>query len=213
MKLNQKGLMVLAIVGAVAIGGGIGAGSYAYFTSKATSTSNIIQAGTLKMKVNNGDNGTNFMTKDINVKNIYPGYKSEPQTFKIRNDGNLAMKVRISTTKINIDNILYNGKYQDNGKDKQATQRLQVKICKYEGNTNKILITNEWVNIDKLNEVILSNKIEPEKEENYTIEYRLDESAGNEFQDASVALTFDIEATQADRKDKGWGEAPVTPTN
>jgi predicted ribosomally synthesized peptide with SipW-like signal peptide len=81
---SKKGLAAIAIAGTIALGGGIGAGTYAYFTSQATSTGNTITAGTLK--INEGEiEKTNFVTRG----NFQPGDVVVDKSVEIKNSGSL----------------------------------------------------------------------------------------------------------------------------
>lgn len=121
--MSKKLIISLMLIGILAFGAGLG--TFAYFTSTATSSDNVFETGTLVI-----DNpGT--LTTDLEVDNIYPTWTTS-KTVTVHNSGSLVFKYRMSVTPLT-GNILYDG----------ATP-LQVSV---NGDT--------WTNIDDLGYVEL----------------------------------------------------------
>ena len=84
--MKKKVIISLVLIAIMAFG--IGAGSYAWFTSEAKSEDNVFTAGTLKIEANE----TKRFEKDIN--NIYPSWE-DSNTITIVNAGTLPLKFRV----------------------------------------------------------------------------------------------------------------------
>lgn len=80
----KAGLIALFVIGLVAIG--VGAQTWAYFSDTETSSDNYIEAGTLDLLVNGGnDPGTLFT-----VGPVYPGWYTDPNyTITLKNNGDI----------------------------------------------------------------------------------------------------------------------------
>lgn len=96
--MKRKLVVSLLLVGLLAFG--IGAGTFAYFTSQATSGSNSFTAGTLVVEA-----GAIAVTNTCDIGNIYPGY-TDDGSFTVTNSGSLPMKVKITP---NISGDLFAG--------------------------------------------------------------------------------------------------------
>lgn len=77
-------------------------GTYAYFTSSASSTQNVFTSGNLTIT------GPGTMTTDLSVSNLAPGTVVGPKTVTVNNSGSLTFKYKISVAP-HADNPLYNG--------------------------------------------------------------------------------------------------------
>jgi spore coat-associated protein N len=85
--MNKKLLICVLLIGVMAFG--IGMGTFAYFTSQATSTDNVFETGELKIGL--GSNAEGFVSGD----NWQPG-SSVTEDLVVSNDGTLDLKYRIS---------------------------------------------------------------------------------------------------------------------
>jgi predicted ribosomally synthesized peptide with SipW-like signal peptide len=133
--LSKKGLAAIAIAGTIALGGGIGAGTYAYFTSQATSTGNTITAGRLEINRGNSNLGE-FVVTDTN-KVYQPGdivtmdenKKPGAHKFTIENSGNL--------------NLAYLCNFEFTGQDTELANAIYIRNLKRTYKGNKELIISE----------------------------------------------------------------------
>jgi len=98
--MRMKVLISLILIAAMAFG--IGAGSYAWFTSTAKSEDNVFTAGTLEIEANEKYS----FTKDID--NIYPSWE-DSNTITIKNVGTLPLKFKVTMTAS--DGDLFKGEY------------------------------------------------------------------------------------------------------
>lgn len=89
----------LVLIGLLAFG--IGFGTFAWFTSQATSDNNTFTSGTLVI------DSPGRLTADLDVYNIYPGW-SKSKTITVHNSGSLDFKYRMSVKALP-DNKLYDG--------------------------------------------------------------------------------------------------------
>lgn len=84
--MNKKLIISLVMVGIMAFGAGLG--SYAWFTSAATSNDNVFQAGTLQLDVNNDVEGA-YTLELGEISNIQPGDVMNEEEIVITNEGTL----------------------------------------------------------------------------------------------------------------------------
>lgn len=95
MKMNKKSVLSLVLAGSLAFGAGIG--SYAWFTSTATSAANTFQAGTLMVDVNDSNStADNTFSIPLKTANIQPGDiltngSNGFSTITVKNNGTLPM--------------------------------------------------------------------------------------------------------------------------
>lgn len=97
--MRRNIIISLVLIGLLAFG--IGFGTFAYFTSQATSTNNTFTAGTMTI------DSPGTLTANLAVGNIYPGW-STSKTITVHNSGSLDFKYRISVQALT-GNILYDG--------------------------------------------------------------------------------------------------------
>ena len=170
--------------------------TFAWFTDSVTSANNIIQSGTLEVALE-WANGTEALdtanwadasnTKIFNNTLWEPGY-TEARHLKISNNGTLALKYELA--------IIPNGEvsaladvidvyYIDNGA--QVADRTAL------SDNNKIGTLR-----DLINGGICAGSLEAEDEKIVTLVLKMQESAGNEYQDLSIGTDFAIQllATQ-----------------
>ena len=164
--MKKKAIISLVLIAMLAFG--IGAGSFAWFTSQATSADNVFTAGTLEIKANE----TVQFSKDIS--NIYPVW-SDSNTIKISNTGTLPLKFRVSMTTSN-DTGLFSGNHP-----------LQIKIN-----------DGEWVNVGAIQPEEFNTPLAAAGETDLVMSYRLPEGADNSYQGKAGTLNFTFDATQTE---------------
>lgn len=162
--MKKRALLSLLLIGVLAFGAGLG--TYAWFTSQATSTDNVFETGTLKID----DNGN--VQQILEIENIYPSWTSEVKTITVENTGSLEFKYRMSVEALT-NNPLYDG-----------DTPLQVKVN-----------DNDFVDINKLGYVELGN-IGAGQNGTFTIQFKLPKEANNDYQNARADFTFVFDATQ-----------------
>ena len=202
--MNKKIIISLLLIGVLAFGAGIG--TYAWFTSTATSSNNTFTAGTLKIDVNDSLNNNNTFSI-LSTGNMAPGQSTGKATLVIENQGNLnlgmfrqfrlaadsseimAKALVVSTFKITDPSI-------PNGLDLT---------------THAHWTTNRW-DIDGVGGVTLwdlANRVtdvsndgwdifglKPNGSQTIEIEFTLPETVGNEVQGLSATLAMNVRATQ-----------------
>lgn len=173
--MKKKAIISLVLIAMLAFG--IGAGSFAWFTSQATSTDNVFTAGTLTI-----DSPGTIATSDLGVSNIYPSW-NESKTVTVHNNGSLDFKYRMSVQALT-ENILYDG-----------TTPLQVKVN-----------GGDWENINALgvDGYIELGTIAAGGDDTFTIAFRLPEAANDTYQAASGTFSFVFDATQT--TNPGWAQ-------
>lgn len=145
-----------------------GLGTYAWFTSKSTSSGNRFETGILKIE------GPGTIEAEWQSQGgIYPGWKSDVISKTIKNDGTLDFKYRMYVDPV--DSILFNG----------ATP-LQINV------NNK-----GYVDINKLGYVYLG-QISKGQSDTVTFQFRLPEEANNAYQNIGATFTFNFVATQVE---------------
>jgi len=97
--MNQRTILlsVLALCVATLF---VVAGTYAYFTTSTTTSSNLFQTGTISI-------GTEPTSAAFNVSNLAPG-RTETATIRVRNGGNLDLDYHISAEKKKGYSTVYN---------------------------------------------------------------------------------------------------------
>lgn len=164
--MNKKLAISLILIGVLAFS--LGLGSYAWFTSTATSSDNLFETGTLKIDVNSP------VITVADFSNIYPSWNSGAKTYDVRNQGTLNLKYRM-TVQGEAGELLFDG-----------PTPLQVKIN-----------DNDFVDIDQAGTVYIG-EIEAGQTDGLNLQFRLPSDADNDYQDESASFTFVFEATQVD---------------
>ncbi len=164
--MNKKLIVSLALIGVLAFGAGLG--SYAWFTSTATSSDNLFETGTLVINVDSP------IFAEADFSNIYPSWNSGVKTYEIRNEGTLALKYRM-TVQGDEGELLFDG-----------PTPLQVKIN-----------DNDFVDIDQAGTVYIG-EIEAGQTDGLQLQFRLPEEADNDYQEENASFTFVFEATQVE---------------
>lgn len=100
--MNKKSIAALALAAVMTFG--VGASSYAWFTSQAKSTNNTIQTGTLAI----GLAGTSAQYP-FTLNNLYPGIEgSKTGHITVKNNGSINLMYKISSVYAGGDQNLYN---------------------------------------------------------------------------------------------------------
>lgn len=164
--MKKKAIISLVLIAMMAFG--IGAGSFAWFTSQATSTDNVFEAGTLTI-----DSPGTITTDLLEVNNIYPSWNQSNEV-TVHNSGSLDFKYRVSVEELT-GNILFDG-----------DTPLQVSVN-----------NGTWTDINKLGYVELGT-IEAGQDGEFEIAFRLPEEADNDYQNVSANFTFVFDAAQVE---------------
>ncbi|MDD2482403.1 MAG: TasA family protein [Lutispora sp.] len=164
--MKKKAIISLVLIAMLAFG--IGAGSFAWFTSQAVSEDNVFTAGELEIEANQTVN----FTKDLS--NIYPSW-NDSNTITIKNVGTLPLKFKVGMS-TSSDTGLFSGNYP-----------LQIKIN-----------DGEWVNVGAFQEVEFNTPLDVDGTTNLVMSYRLPEGADNTYQGKSGTLNFTFDATQTE---------------
>lgn len=178
--MKKRMILALMLIGLLAFGAGLG--TYAWFTSQATSTDNVFQTGTLKIE-NPGDGI--FASGILEVDNIYPSWTGSKDII-ITNSGSLDFIFRLNniTLKASTDNagMLFNGEHG-----------LEIS---FDG--------EEWFKAKEVLNYEFGEITTEEGTEKITVHYRLPEEAGNNYQGIAATLEFNFFATQVNNTD--WEE-------
>lgn len=173
--MNRKIFISLLLIGVLAFGAGLG--TFAWFTSTATSANNIFETGTLVIKPLD-DNV--FASGITSINNIYPGW-SGSKTVTITNTGSLNFMYRLENIELTGSNdtagILYNG-----------ADGLLVSF----DNTNYVLAKN----LSNYNFPELAANSTKDATQTITVYFKLPESANNDYQGKTATLKFNFFATQ-----------------
>lgn len=167
----KKSLISLLLIGLLAFGAG--AGTFAWFTSEATSAGNVFDAGTLTID-NPGDGA--MVSTVANVANAFPGW-SGSKTITVTNSGSLDFQFRLDsiTEAAGSDSVLFDG-----------ADGLEVSV---DGGANYFPV-NTFAGTDSLGTIAAGQT------GTFDILYRLPNTADNTYQDAVTTLEFNFLATQ-----------------
>lgn len=164
--MNKKLVISLVLIGVLAFGAGLG--SYAWFTSTATSSDNLFETGTLVIDVDSP------LVTVADFDNIYPSWNSGVKDYAVRNEGTLDLKYRMRVEGP-AGNLLFDG-----------PTPLQVSI---DG--------APFVDIDQAGTVEIG-QIAAGQTDALQLQFRLPEEADNDYQEETASFTFVFEATQVD---------------
>lgn len=213
--MKKRLVLALLLVGLLAFGAGIG--TYAWFTSTATSTNNEFVTGTLKLDIN-GEGDEEFNLDLGPIGNLAPGEKTDEVSIEIKNDGSLDL-VWFGKFVINDEEGLSNAIYIDD---------MKMEFLDDEGEINNWEVTDHFIKdgkgygeygdhydglIDEAMGVItLANflndnamgagngvqmgALKPGYSYRLTFTLGMAEAAGNEYQGKSMDLAYTIDATQ-----------------
>lgn len=165
--MSKRAIISFLIIGIVAIGSVFG--TYAWFTSQATSIGNTFTTGTLSIT------GPGQITANLDVGNIYPSW-TVSKTITVTNNGTLPFKYKFNIVPLT-GNLLYDG-----------PTPLQIKIN-----------TGNFVNVNQLDTVelgVLQPKDQQGDSAQITFEFKLPSEANNAYQGATGDFTFLFDAVQ-----------------
>lgn len=169
--MKKRMILALMLIGLLAFGAGLG--TYAWFTSQATSTDNVFQTGTLKMSATESAGGV------ISVTNQQPG-DSKDYTVTIAHDSNSTLPFRYKL----IPTVTADADLADD---------LVITIVKNEN----ITIFNGTINLlDQVNGYEINENLAVDKSDVLTITLTLPTSAENDCQGKSAEIDFEFRATQ-----------------
>lgn len=156
--------------------------TFAWFTDTASTGVNKIKAGTLKVDIVNKD-GKSIKDESMSFRNVEgsddilwePGVTFKTDSFAVKNIGNLALKFK----------LILNGVTGDS----ELLDVIKFSVVKDDGSDNKTV-----VDLADFEGVLKANN---EISDLYYIEGRMDEEAGNKYQDKSLeGLGISVVATQ-----------------
>jgi predicted ribosomally synthesized peptide with SipW-like signal peptide len=189
MKWGKKTLGVLLIGGVIVLATKTGIGSYAYFTAKAESTKNVITAGTFKFGEKEIDQ---VVGQVIDFKNAAPGVVANMKSFEVKNNGSLEMGLRAT---VKIKAVDGNGKEID-----IKDNKLKILPNVLLGDINYIPTSPDFISIDEfkqwLEETIDNDILKVGEEFKIAGTVKLDETAGNEYQNAKIEMDIILDAKQ-----------------
>jgi predicted ribosomally synthesized peptide with SipW-like signal peptide len=169
--MNRKSIAALAVAAVMTVG--VGASSYAWFTSQATSVNNVVQTGTL---VIGGPSGTATL-KHFTLNNLYPGKDgSKSENITIRNNGSINLKYTVSSTFKSGEGNLYN------------IANVAVK------NNSGVILYNGKLNL--LNKALANKSLLVGEAETLNFTVSLPESADNQYQGKAANVDFVFDASQ-----------------
>lgn len=191
--MKKKALLSLALIAVLAFG--LGLGTYAWFTSQATSTNNQFQAGELKVALTDDILGNKVTLSDpATLGNLKPGDQQD-FTFRVDNTGSLDMKYRFTLTAVN-------GKLShDSTVHADANSPLEVSFdngISWED----IGGTLTWVGDAGTLTLAPNDPVAV-----HTVLVRLPQESGNYYQGGTVSFKVKVEATQTDNgSSDGWSQ-------
>lgn len=193
MKTTKRSLLTTAVcllLTAVMLLGS----TFAWFTDSVTNTGNEIQSGTLNIELNDGSKNVLFTSENF----LWEPGRSQDAAVSIKNVGSLWLKYIVS-----FDNVVTSG-------NADITEVLDV--YKAEANATslegakKLGTVKELMAAGQLEEAgILAPEGEGTSSEAFTLVIKMQESAGNQYQDCSVTFDVVVSATQTPHEEDGFG--------
>jgi spore coat-associated protein N len=173
----MKKRIVLSFVLAGMLAFGVGMGTFAYFTSTATSTGNVFATGTIDF----GDLFEGEVTAFIGAENWAPGGEVE-ESLTVNNTGTLPFKYRVTAELDSGDEDLYD--------------LLGVRITR----NGEEIYNGDFVGLTNL---VLSDDdgLAPGESDTLLFTVTFPSSAGDEYQGKSICIKFTFEATQMSNPD------------
>lgn len=169
--MNRKSIAALAI--AAVMTAGVGASSYAWFTSQATSVNNTVQTGTLAI---GGTNGSTTL-KTFTLDNLYPGTDgTKSEYITVKNNGSINLQYSVTSTFKGGEANLYNV--------------AQVKVTNPAG----VVKYNGMLNL--LNKALANKTLAVGESETLYFTVSLPDNAGNEYQNKTAYVDFVFDASQ-----------------
>lgn len=222
--MRRKVLISLLLMGILALGMGIG--TYAWFTSEASTSGNVFTAGTLKV----GLNGEGETALDLgSTENMQPGDETKPVQIEISNEGNLNLawfgyfelesNVRCESPHklaeaIYIKNAQMEFLNPDSGRWEPTDQYITdgVGSGPYPGTYNAmaaadpfgVISLNTWMNHSLSNAMgmgkgVQTGALRPGYKYRLTLQFGFAPEAGNEYQGDQVSalnIKYVVKATQ-----------------
>ena len=191
MKLkSKKSALLLSFTSLLLCFAMLAGSTFAWFTDTATTGVNKIVAGNLKVDIVDKDGAhlekLSFQNKTESTDILWePGVTFLTQGFKIKNDGNLALKWKMTVNKDNIEN----GKADPSAKDNMSL--LDV--------IDFSVVTSQAKEADAVAIEDFVGHLAKEKtsDETYYIKAHMQETAGNDYQSLTLeGITITVYATQ-----------------
>ena len=191
MKLkSKKSALLLSFTSLLLCFAMLAGSTFAWFTDTATTGVNKIVAGNLKVDIVDKDGAhlekLSFQNKTESTDILWePGVTFLTQGFKIKNDGNLALKWKMTVNKDNIEN----GKADPSAKDNMSLlDVIDFSVVTSQAKDAEAVAIEDFV-----------GHLEKEKtsEKTYYIKAHMQESAGNDYQSLTLeGITITVYATQ-----------------
>ncbi len=192
MKLkSKKSALLLSFTSLLLCFAMLAGSTFAWFTDTATTGVNKIVSGKLKVDIVDKDGAhlekLSFQNKTESTDILWePGVTFLTQGFKIKNDGNLALKWKMTVNKDNITN----GKASDDAKDGMSL----LDVIDFSVVTKAADGTETAVAIEDFVGHLLK---ETASTETYYIKAHMQETAGNDYQNLTLdGITVTVYATQ-----------------
>ena len=191
MKLkSKKSALLLSFTSLLLCFAMLAGSTFAWFTDTATTGVNKIVAGNLKVDIVDKDGAhlekLSFQNKTESTDILWePGVTFLTQGFKIKNDGNLALKWKMTVNKDNITN----GKASDDAKDGMSLlDVIDFSVVTSQAEDAKAIAIEDFVgHLAK----------EKTSDETYYIKAHMQETAGNDYQNLTLeGITITVYATQ-----------------
>ena len=207
MKLkSKKSALLLSFTSLLLCFAMLAGSTFAWFTDTATTGVNKIVAGKLKVDIVDATNTADSLTaegKELKFQNKEgnnnilwePGVTFLTQGFKIKNDGNLALKWKMTVNKENIEN----GKADsEETPSKSLLDVIDFSIVKStDENATAVAIENFVGELKEKNTV---------STDTYYIKGHMQESAGNDYQNLTLdGITITVYATQLNSENDSFG--------
>lgn len=191
-ELNRRRALVALMVVSIAAAGA-GAGTMALFSDTETSNNNVVQAGTLDLKVDGGDTNVQL----INATNAKPT-DSGQGTWNLTNAGSINGSLDIDVTAVNNSENEINDPESDVDSSNSSGElgaNLEVYVHT-NGGTN---ITSGWVTADSLSGATYENiSVSAGTSKEIVVEWRIPSTVGNVIQTDSVTVDVQFELNQQD---------------
>ena len=190
--------------------------TYAWFTDTATNTGNKIQAGILDVTLLKDDGSGNYEDISDSDEPVYdydkwePGY-SIPAAFKVGNNGNLALKYRltfnVTESKTGLENaddstLEHLTKINANGRLEDVLEVYRASSKEECTSANLIGTLSEVINGGAVYEGSL---LAGETSDALDIVVLMPTSADNKYENASILFDIRLVATQMSAEEDGWG--------
>ncbi len=182
---KMKIVLSVVLIGLLTFG--VGMGSFAWFTSQATSEENVFETGTLEIGVPEGNDG---VTAFISGANWAPG-STVTETIDVSNLGSLDFKYKVSASRV------AEADTQDEADSTYLYDKLEVVVSDGDGELYNGSLSG-------LIDVLCDAGLASGASETLTITVTLPTDADNTYQGIGTTIQFTFDATQT--ANSGWTE-------